>query len=187
MWRGYYVERADPDVEGYEEDSVSRKNLENRYKWANSLTSGFALDIPIGMGWGASFLTNAKKVIGVDYSREAIDRASSLYSDLLLITGDMTQIPLKGNIFHTIICCEGYEHIIREDQFKLIDELYRVISKNDLLLMTIPTKGHSTNNQFHLYEPTIKEVGESLINKFKVIFNEMLSDVAFFVLRPYKK
>jgi len=40
-WRGFYVERADPDVKGYEIGSISRNNLINRYKWVktNNMTN----------------------------------------------------------------------------------------------------------------------------------------------------
>ena len=130
---------------------------------------GTVLDIPTGMGWGASLLTNAENIIGIDIDEKAIEKASSLYSNLLLITGDMTQIPIRDNVFDTIICNEGYEHIVRKDQFSLMSELRRVIKSNGILLMAIPEKGHSNNNPFHLYEPTIEEVKDTLKNKFRII------------------
>ena len=168
-WRGYYVERADPDIEGYEEGSFSGTKCINRYKWANDHACGTVLDIPTGMGWGASLLTNAENIIGIDISKEAIEKASSLYSNLLLITGDMTQIPIRDNVFDTIMCNEGYEHIIRKDQFSLMSELRRVIKPNGTLLMTIPEKEHSNDNPFHLYEPTFEEVKDTLANNFRII------------------
>ena len=182
-WRGYYVERADPDVEGYEEGSISGDNLIKRYKWANSFVCGLTLDIPMGMGWGASLLTNAREVIGIDNNKEAVGRASSLYSNIILVNGDMTHVPIKDNTFDTVVCCEGYEHVNKEDQFKLISELHRVIKGNGVLLMTIPTKGHSKNNQFHLYEPTFEEVKENLMGKFMIIKIQRFNVVRI-ILRP---
>jgi len=185
-WRGFYVERADPDIKGYEIGSISRNNLINRYKWVNTFVKGITLDIPAGMGWGTSLLTNASVLIGIDNSEEGIKRGRELYSNLILCKGNMLEIPLRDDSIDTIVCCEGYEHITRKNQFKLIRELYRVIKATGDLLMTIPPKGHSGGrNEYHLYEPTIEEIEETLIGKFKTI--EMIeTNVLRYRLQPMK-
>ncbi len=54
-----YVERADPEAKGYEKGTRRYNNVVSRYQWANRFVSGTVVDMPCGMGWGTSYISNA--------------------------------------------------------------------------------------------------------------------------------
>ena len=170
-------ERADFTTDEFKKGSRWRKNVEQRYLWANRFAKGVTLDIPVGIGSGGSLLTNADSIIGVDISEEAIKKGKFLYSNIKFIHGDMTNIPLNDDSIDYIVCCEGYEHLVRENQFKLINEMYRVLKPAGKALMSMPISNNCSTkgfvNKYHLYTPTRKEVMESLDGKFEI--SEMLS------------
>ena len=71
-----------------------------------------------------------------------------------------------------IICCEGYEHVERMDQFKLMREIHRILRPGGVALLTVPIAkfaGAHSGNGFHLYEPTLEEVERTIKGKFKTI------------------
>ena len=162
-----YVERADPDTKGYEEGTRRRFNVIDRYSWANRFVSGMAVDMPCGMGWGASYITNAKAVIGIDNCPEAIKKGRILFPNVIFVIGNMLDTELPQSEVDSLICCEGYEHVYRIDQFTLMSEIHRIVRPDGVVLLTVPFI--KTQNQFHLYEPTLEEVEETLIDKFEII------------------
>jgi ubiquinone/menaquinone biosynthesis C-methylase UbiE len=161
----------------------------SRYLWANRHVYGKALDIPCGMGWGTSLLYFVKRrVIGVDICPEAIKKAKSLYPFITFEVGNMLDTRFGDNCFDSIVCCEGYEHVGREDQFKLMEEMHRIIKPKGLLMLTVPIakfKGDHTGNKFHLYEPTLDEVEETFYCKFAIV-EFMKPNVARYVLEAIK-
>jgi len=168
-----YVERADPDTKGYENGTRRWRNVLHRYAWANRHTSGIAIDIPCGMGWGTSLISNAELLFGVDINPQAIERASQLFPSAgRFLVDDMLGTHFPSNFFNTVICCEGYEHVGRRAQFLLMNEIHRIAKPDGVVLITIPiaeNKGDWSGNEFHLYEPTIEEVEETFANKFEIV------------------
>jgi len=183
-----YVERADPDLPAYQEGTRRHFNVIDRYTWANEHISGIVLDVPCGMGWGASLLTNAKAVIGIDNNREALVKARTLFPRTIFVLDNMRNVNLPDACFDSIICFEGYEHLERGDQYILIEELYRAVKPSGVVLLTVPIAenvGDWSGNKFHLYEPTLEEVEDILEGKFEII--EMTKpNVARYRLRPIK-
>jgi len=168
-----YVERADPNAKGYEEGTRRRRNVIDRYLWANRFVHGITIDMPCGMGWGTSLITNVKLLYGIDICSEAVYKAKMLFPyKAHFLVEDMLGTHFPSNFFDSVICCEGYEHVGRRAQFLLMKEIYRIIRPDGVVLLTVPLakrKGDPTDNEFHLYEPTIEEVEETLINKFEII------------------
>src|SRR3989344_7862380 len=76
--------------------SLWRDALHWRYRWAAGFCRGeTVLDIPCGMGWGTSILAKAKpqRLVGIDYSAEAIAEANQRYGRTAEFTvGDMRRI-----------------------------------------------------------------------------------------------
>jgi len=182
-----YVERADPESAGYEEGTRRYKNVVNRYKWANNYVHGITIDMPTGMGWGASYITNADRLIGIDKSPHAIEKARRLYSGIEFEVGDMLWTSFDSGFADAVICCEGYEHVARRDQFLLMEEIHRILKPGGVAILTVPisdNKGDHTGNEFHLYEPTLTEVQDTLGN-FKVVEYEK-PNVARYVLEAIK-
>jgi ubiquinone/menaquinone biosynthesis C-methylase UbiE len=185
-----YVERADPDAKGYEPGTRRHHNVISRYRWANQHIFGTIVDMPCGMGWGASYISYEynRRLIGLDICPDAIKKAKSLYPRIEFIVGNMLDTPFPDNFIDSVICCEGFEHVGREDQFRLMEEIHRITRPKGLVMLTVPIakfKGDHTGNKFHLYEPTLEEVEETFYGKFAVV-GFMKPNVARFVLEAIK-
>ena len=188
MGKHVYVERADPNAKGYEEGTRRRRNVIDRYLWANRFVHGITIDMPCGMGWGTSLITNAQLLFGIDICPRAIDKAIRWYPKVgRFLIEDMLGTHFPSNFFDSVICCEGYEHVSKKDQYVLMSEIYRITKNKGTVLLTVPFskhKGEHTGNKFHLYEPTIKEVEETF-SGFEII--ELLKpNVARYRLRVIK-
>ncbi len=183
------AERADPDLLGFEEGSMYREGVIRRYNWGNdNITGGLVLDVPVGMGWGASLLTNAETLIGIDKNEEAIERGKLLYPHIDFRIGDMLNMDIDDDSIDVVVCFEGYEHVSREDQFKLIDELLRVVKPEGKVIFSSPTVhkiGDHSENEFHLYEPTLAEFEETIIGKFDILEIIPTSEMKC-ILKPIK-
>ena len=163
-------ERAHPEDPGFQEGSPYRENLYKRYTFANAYTKGKdVLDVPCGVGWGTSLL-NARRVVGIDISKEAVDYAKKHYPKIDFLVGNMANIPIPDKSIDVVVCLEGYEHVNRDVGIRFLEEAVRILRKGGLLVMScpviLPGEGHS-GNPYHLYEPTVEEIERILGNKFK--------------------
>lgn len=172
MDKHVYVERADPDAKGYEPGTRRHNNVIRRYEWANRFVSGITVDMPCGMGWGTSYITNATAVIGIDNCPEAIRKGRLLYPNVIFVIGNMLDTELPTGEVDSVVCCEGYEHVQRMDQFKLMKEIHRIVRPGGMVMLTVPIAkftGDHTGNEFHLHEPTLEEVERTIKGKFETI------------------
>jgi 2-polyprenyl-3-methyl-5-hydroxy-6-metoxy-1,4-benzoquinol methylase len=117
------------------------------------------LDLGCNTGYGTEILSrSAKRVVGVDVSKEAISAASRQYSDLgiefQLIDGE--QLPFDDGQFDLIISCQIIEHIV--DYNVCLNELKRVLSPTGIAVFTTPNAllrldpGMKPWNRFHVRE-----------------------------------
>jgi len=86
-------------------------------------------------------INNGCTVIGVDLSKENIEKAKKRAKDLRVnnvqfISGDLCDLPFSNNIFDKAICLEVLEHISKDD--RAIIELNRVLKEKGELILTIP-------------------------------------------------
>jgi len=131
-----------------------------RYRFALPYVKGKrVLDIACGEGYGTSALLmgGAKKVIGVDISREACDFAKAKYKVDARV-GSAEEIPLSDNSVDVIISFETIEHL--EHPVKFLQESLRVLSNNGVLLISTPNKALFDNrgdNHFHINEMSKSE------------------------------
>lgn len=187
MGKHVYVERADPDAKGYEVGTRRYNNVISRYQWANRFVSGITIDMPCGMGWGTSYITT-NVLIGIDICPEAIEKAKLLYPEIRFEVGNMLNTSFPSNYADSIVCCEGYEHVERKDQFKLMREIHRVLRNRGTVCLTVPVAkyvGDHTGDKFHLYEPTLEEIERTIKGRFETIeFTK--PNVARFVLEAIK-
>src|SRR3989344_882677 len=151
-----------------------RRALYWRYHWAARRCRGKAvLDIPCGMGWGTSILAKAKpqRLVGIDYSAEAIAEANQRYGRTAEFTvGDMRRIDFPDESFDTVVCLEGIEHITFQHAPIFLAEVSRVLKSGGELLLSspYPKTGNHSGNQFHLHEYRPEEMRALLEKYFKV-------------------
>lgn len=131
------------------------------------------LDVPCGMGWGTSLLENAKNIIAVDISEEAIEEANTRYNGFASFeVGDMGKLNFKDNTFDTIICLEGFEHVPEKIGDSFLSECARLLKKDGCLVLSspYPIVGEHSGNPFHIKEYRPSEIRQKLFgNNFKVL------------------
>jgi len=151
----------------------------NRYIFACQFAKNrVVLDIACGSGYGSDLLlkAGAKKVYGVDISKEAIDYCKKKYphKNLDFIVGDVRKIPLKDKSIDLLVSFETIEHINEKDQEIFMNEIERVLKPRGVLIMSTPNITAfraERENDFHLKELKLKEYLELLQSKFK--FNKI--------------
>ena len=132
------------------------------------------LDIASGEGYGSNLLAkNAKQVIGVDISEEAIKHASVKYlkNNLTFKVGSVTDIPLPDKSIDICVSFETLEHIYEQEE--MIKEIHRVLKTDGILIISTPERSNygdiGVNNHFHVKELYFNEFQSLLKKTFKNI------------------
>ena len=163
----------------------------NRYYFAEQLVSGkVVLDAACGTGYGSAIMAkNAKSVVGIDISQEAVDYANETYSDdkVEFVKGSVDDMPFKDNIFDIIVSFETIEHISAPQQNLFLKEIKRILKEDGMLLISSPN--HSVykkrgENHFHVKELNYFEFRLLLESKFKnVVFFSQQFEICNSILK----
>lgn len=163
----------------------------NRYYFAEQLVSGKAvLDAACGTGYGSAIMAkNAKSVVGIDISQEAVDYANETYSDdkVEFVKGSVDDMPFKDNTFDIIVSFETIEHISASQQNLFLKEIKRTLKEDGMLLISSPN--HSVykkrgENHFHVKELNYFEFKLLLESKFKnVVFFSQQFEICNSILK----
>lgn len=94
-------------------------------------------------GCGEGFITDLLarnvenvEIIGLEYTREAIDIAKAANQDIYFVQGDIYAMPFEKNEFDLVLCTEVLEHLKRPDC--ALQELTRVASHT--IFLTVPSE-----------------------------------------------
>ena len=169
------AERAHPDLPGFKQGRQYFKQMVKRYQFCNKFIKGMdVLDVPVGTGFGASFLTGFKELCGLDISDDAIEYCRKHYPLIIAICGDMTKLSkIFSRMFDVVLCLEGYEHITKEQQISFLQEVKLVLKDPGIFIVTVPIfKADRKQNQFHLHEPTEEEFKKTISDHFETILFE---------------
>jgi predicted HAD superfamily hydrolase/SAM-dependent methyltransferase len=123
----------------------------HRYQFAGLFVNDKrVLDIASGEGYGSNLLSqNAKSVVGVDISRESVNRASSVYvrDNLTFLVGSATHVPIdQDHSFDVIVSFETLEHLDDEQQRAFLAEVKRLLSPDGVFIVSTPNKAVSTDS-----------------------------------------
>lgn len=154
---------------------------QTRYEIILDLLNKYAINqnlkiLDCGCGVG-NLLIKLKKngynnLFGSDFSKESV-KLSKKNLNRNIFKGDLTKISdFEKNTFDIIICSEVLEHI--EDDLLAINNLYKLLNKNGLLIITVPfnSKYWSQHDKFagHIRRYNNTELENKLFkNKFKII------------------
>lgn len=151
-----------------------------RYLYAAQFVVGKeVLDIASGEGYGSNYLAQtAKRVYGVDISKEAVEHASGHYikENLEFLAGSIDNIPLGEQSVDVIVSYETLEHVEATTQIGFLNEVKRVLRPGGVLIISCPNKAIATDrafklwgfvNEYHLKEFYIDEFRDFLESKFK--------------------
>lgn len=96
-----------------------------------------ALDCGCATGSNLKTLLNKRCVsVGLDLDPNFLKKAKSRVPDALLVVGDATSTPFRGDSFDFVLCSDVLEHI-PEDR-KALEEIYRILSEDGVFALTVP-------------------------------------------------
>lgn len=129
------------------------------------------LDIACGSGYGTKILSSsAKKVYGVDVSRDAIEYAKQRYGgkNIDYLVGSGERIPLQDGSVDVVVTYETIEHI--ENYKKFLKELKRVLKKDGIAVISTPNDlEYAEGNHHHIHQFKYNELFSLLKKDFKYI------------------
>jgi SAM-dependent methyltransferase len=133
----------------------------HRYAFARALAGGRrVLDAACGEGYGSALLAqNARSVVGLDLSPQAIGHAQARYgaqSNLSFRQADATRLDaLPDAGFDLIVSFETLEHV--QEQERMLDGFARLLAPGGVLLVSTPDKRNYSDlpgfrNEHHVRE-----------------------------------
>ncbi len=147
----------------------------NRYAFAQQFAHDkIVLDIASGEGYGTNLLgASAKKVFGVDISKEAIENALLNYKadNLEFLLGSTDAIPISSKAIDVVVSFETIEHHDRHTE--MLCEIKRVLKNDGILIISTPIKSNyikrEPDNPFHVKELEYNEFEGLLLQYFKYV------------------
>ena len=95
--------------------------------------------VDVGCGDGARTLANLPPgSVGVDISGARLDLARETVPDARLLQGEMTALPVAGDVADAVTAYHAVFHVPRTDQPAVYREFARVLRPGGRLLMTLP-------------------------------------------------
>jgi 2-polyprenyl-3-methyl-5-hydroxy-6-metoxy-1,4-benzoquinol methylase len=149
-----------------------------RYEFASEYVfDKNVLDIACGVGYGSKILADngAKRVLGIDISKDAIDEANALFKNdkTIFITSDYKYVdkPLICSAlndptfdgFDVIISFETIEHLERPDNF--LEVILKFLKVNGKFIISVPVTPSMDANPFHLHDFTNRKMQRLLNSK----------------------
>lgn len=147
-----------------------------RYSFASQFCQDkVVLDIACGSGYGSDLLVDskAKKVFGVDISRETINYCRNHYNNknIQFIEGGVDNIPISDKSIDLVVSFETLEHVNERIQKKFLNETDRILKKEGIFIVSTPnTRMFSEKNPFHKKELKPDEFEFLLKKYFKYVF-----------------
>lgn len=167
----FIPKQADP----FDEIAVEHQQ---RYHSVKNLVRGkVVLDAGSGEGYGAYLLAEtAARVVGIDISQEAIDRARTAYKrqNLEYQVGSVDALPFEDGYFDVVVSFEVIEHLEEAVQAAFLGEARRVLKREGILVISTPNKAIYSDpthhhNRFHKKEFYIDEFESFLQQTFPKI------------------
>lgn len=151
----------------------------HRYTWAALMCEGKdVLDIACGEGYGSALLArNARSVVGVDISEQAVAHARGNYAgrpNLRFQQGSATSVPMAGASVDMVVSFETIEHLA--EQKEMLAELRRVLRPDGVLVISSPNKKVYSDDRDYTNEFHVKEL---YFNEFDALLRQEFSAVAY--------
>ncbi|MAG50648.1 hypothetical protein CL621_03345 [archaeon] len=118
---------------------MEKNRLKQIIKLSDVKKEDTVLDLGCGEGHLLNLLPEVKEITGLDISKVALSRANTLLKDrtnIKLLFGSAEDTKFENNSFDKIFCSEVLEHV--PDPKKVIEEIYRILKKDGILVVSIP-------------------------------------------------
>jgi 2-polyprenyl-3-methyl-5-hydroxy-6-metoxy-1,4-benzoquinol methylase len=113
-----------------------RKIIE--YLESISLANPLILDLGCGTGWFTRLLSKYGQTTGIDFSREAIERARKDNLHITFISGDFFDVSLPIQHYDVVISMEVIEHVV--DQRMYVKLVSRCLRSQGYLILSTPNR-----------------------------------------------
>ena len=118
---------------------ISYKRFLDNYR--SDFKKGVFLDLGCGVAYLSALLAKeGVDVLGVDISKEAIEKSKGLFKKNNLkgdfINADLLDLPIKSNSVNFIYSCMGLEYV--KNTQKAIDEAFRVLKRDGRIIAIVP-------------------------------------------------
>jgi len=156
-----------PELDNLFQEHVIRYLFSSQF-----IKSKTVLDAGCGTGYGSYILAQnkAKKVVGIDNSKEAIEYCKNNYQskNLEFKIGDCEELNFSDSSFDVVASFELIEHLKKPESF--LSGVKRILKKDGIFITSTPNKlTYNTENPFHYKEYTENEFKETL----KIYFSEV--------------
>jgi acetyltransferase-like isoleucine patch superfamily enzyme len=138
-------------------------------------------DVVLDIGCGDGYITNllkdrCKKIIGIDYSEEALEELSRHYASIECHPMTSTHLLFGPESFDKVICLELLEHLTVLQGQKTVHEIHRVLKPGGMIIGSTPIRisKYSTPSTYaHIYEYSESEMRELLhpFNEVRILEN----------------
>jgi SAM-dependent methyltransferase len=169
-----------------------------RYDFASKFVeSKKTLDVACGNGYGSSYMLRYKPkiVVGVDYSRIAINEGKALFRNelLTLLVGDATDMGFSDKAFDVVVSFETLEHIRNQEKF--LNEILRILRNDGVLIISTPNKDAFSAydkfyyNRYHVRELTLSEFYSMLRGYFRKVdlYGQIQVGTIYRILRDIRR
>jgi acetyltransferase-like isoleucine patch superfamily enzyme len=127
----------------------------------------YVLDVGCGEGFITSMIAErCKRIIGVDYSENAVNTARNNSPTLEYAHMSATDLPFDDGTFDKVTCLELIEHVTILQARRAIDEIYRILKPGGSIIGSTPirmTETSSPSCYSHIHEYSETELSELLI------------------------
>lgn len=105
------------------------------------------VDIGSSFGWLEKELLRygPKKVIGIEMNEDAVKFARKNIKESEFIVGDALNLPLKKNFADIAILFDVIEHVPKNSEIQVLNEVNRILKKRGLLLLSTPNNNLFAN------------------------------------------
>lgn len=173
-------ERALPSDPYFQKNGWWKKMILRYGIAANLSKNKKVLDTCSGLGWG-SFLVSQKASIVTSID---IDHLSSRFAqkywdsaNINFQVASVLDMPFDDDSFDVVLAMESLEHFTQEDGYRYFNECFRVLKKGGVFfgssvfpLSREEASDLCSNNPYHLYVYTRKELRDLLVENFQKVY-----------------
>lgn len=176
-------------IPGIEDDKLEMEHYQRYLSVRSLVRDKVVLDAACGEGYGSNIIASvAQSVTGLDIDKDTIERAKVNYGqrdNLHFLQGSIETIPMEDASVDVVVSFETIEHVAEQVQHTFLQEIFRVLKKDGILVMSTPNKKIYSDlfhykNEFHVKEFYHNEFVSFLHEKFKYIklFNQSFQIVS---------
>ncbi|MFH0876441.1 MAG: class I SAM-dependent methyltransferase [archaeon] len=119
-----------------------RKAFSVSFMVANDFNEKIMLDIGCGYGWFelAANENKCKKIYGIEPSEKGLITARKHIQNknIIFMAADAFFLPFEKNTFDTIVCWEVLEHLPKNSEMRLFNEMHRVLKPSGHFYLSTP-------------------------------------------------